>query len=334
MGSILLAHPSVDASQARLLVMGTGDAGFIQDTTGNSGSFYVEDIYNIFYNPSYINDSQNWAIIEKSTNYTSNAQGGFVTKVSDMNMGLYFNRIAGSRSILNTTSTTNPNGQAMRPLDFTLGKKFGDVKTGVGVTYGSYKSASGQDNDLDLRLGLQWDRFEPFLSHKVVGLERSEGSNVKLAQHIIGTRYRFSDGLAYASWRMDKRDNRRSFNAVGFGFSRSQGIAKATKANYAFGAWRNFNSAQLRIPFDFSVESDVNDWLALRGGFSFRLWDRTGKVSQTDFTTGRIGASFKHKKVSTDFAVGTGSTGGGSLDNATFGFDDSFFTAASIAYNW
>ena len=45
------------ASRSRLNVMGTGGAA--------AGSFYYDHIYNIFYNPSYINDMKNYVIFEK-----------------------------------------------------------------------------------------------------------------------------------------------------------------------------------------------------------------------------------------------------------------------------
>ena len=38
---------------------------------GSSGTFYMDDAYNMFYNPAYVTDAKNWAIIEKS-----NATGG------------------------------------------------------------------------------------------------------------------------------------------------------------------------------------------------------------------------------------------------------------------
>ena len=327
------------ASRARLLVMGAGDAGLLLDGGGSGGSMVVDDAYNMFYNPSYVNDYQDWAIIEKSNAFsggTNNAQGGFATSMMNWNMAFFMNRTAAVQHM------TSANKNNMKPFDFMIGSSFNKVKWGLGLTYGSFSGANtGVDTDLDVKLGAQFSGFEPFGSYRVVGNDRTSGSDIVNKKYMLGFRYHWGEWVPYAAWTRSKTDNKTTtVNDVvnsnfGVGVARNMMVAEGVKANYGFGFWRKMKAAdQNVIPIDVSVEGNVNSWMTLRGGLSYRLMDRSEGQTQTDATTGRMGAGFHFGKLTMDWAVGTGSTGAGSLDAATFGFDNSFFTAASVAYNW
>src|SRR5689334_20085955 len=84
----VLAGSNAFASRARTSVMGTGEGAI--GVIGH-GSYYYDDNYNIFYNPSYANDFKNWAAIEKNGGGTK-AEGGFVASVSNLNVGVFLDR--------------------------------------------------------------------------------------------------------------------------------------------------------------------------------------------------------------------------------------------------
>src|SRR5262245_50797905 len=94
----LLASTECFASRANVLMYGTGDAGGIVAPNGQGGTLYRDDAYNIFYNPSFVNDFYNWAIIEKSNradavDVGSTAMGGGVAAWRNLRYGVFFNRV-------------------------------------------------------------------------------------------------------------------------------------------------------------------------------------------------------------------------------------------------
>jgi len=141
------------------MVTGTGDGGLVLGANGSSGSFHADDDYNLFYNPAFVNDQADWAIIEKS-NFTGaglggTAQGGFVTSLADVKFGgfnvvgsyydgealgiLLFNLGSGDGFACNATDCDETDNDGW----YVQGSYTFNGKTKVGVSYGE----SNQDDN-------------------------------------------------------------------------------------------------------------------------------------------------------------------------------------------
>ena len=364
----VLATSNAFASRARQLVMGTGDAS----TTLNGGSLYYDETYNIFYNPSYVNNYKNWAIIEKS-NFSgtagigTTAQGGFSTSIMNFETAFYFNRGNAVFNNPNSAFGTAPTGYVsatpVRPFDLFVG---GDVgfKWGLGLTYGSNATtagtspvsggalASANSTDLTMHLGAQVADLEPFLSYKLSGKETTTAGDATHNFMRVGTRYHVGDWTPYAALTTWKDQAVGAGSAAiqettyGAGLGRSMKLTEGLHMHYAASLWRLSDTGgtverkRTILPLDFSVEGEATSWLTLRGGVGYRLADRlsgSGAGTVGDMTTGRIGASVHVSKVDVDWAIGKAAgTAEAAADANTQSFDisNNFFTAASVAYRW
>ena len=329
------------ASRATNLVLGAGDAG----TVLQGGSFFYEDNYNIFYNPAYVNDFKNWAIIEKSGAPNATAQGGFVASIASFNFGLYLNRgnaipsqlglASGGFGVPGTiTNQWSPN--PVRPIDVFIGGDMG-FKWGLGLTYSSAATIAGNSSLVVLHGGAEINGFEPFVSGTV------SGSDVNGSHSFFrgGARYKWGEWtpyLAFATFNDPINALGTASNHelnIGGGLGRNAHIAEGVRLLYALSYWSVNDSVNSRniLPIDLSLEGDVVTWMTLRAGLSYRLIDRTSGVSAGDNTTGRFGATAHAGKVDFEFAVGGGSAAG-NIDSGSFDLANGLFTAANLTYRW
>lgn len=331
-----LGENTAQASRARLLVMGTGDAGSILGTSGNRGSFFYDDAYNMFYNPAVVTQFGNWVIVEKS-NFAGSvgrtAQGGFVTELGKFHVGAYLNRLgalpAGYTNLAN-----------FRPIDLVIGADHG-VKWGFGLTYGSFRTGADGDADLTLRGGVIVKSIELFAAAKVLGDEKTLTPDAEYREFSGGARWLLDGWVPFAAMSFTRRNSVHS-DAFGAGIGRNVVLPGDFKLNAATGVWRRSSARRNIIPIELGMEKQALEWLSLRGGIAFRLWDQVDGVTQSDSTTGRLGAAFHiGKQLDLEWAIGrTGSaleTGPGfSIDYDSQNFDVStgFFTAANLSYRW
>lgn len=323
------------ASVARQAVMLQGDPLGILDQY--HGSFYYEDNYNIFYNPSYANDFKNWAAVEKD-NVEGNAEGGFVASAMNFNIGLFMNREVAMRDALFGGTPADGN---LRPIDLIIAADMG-VKWGLGITYGSVKQA-GNDNDasqFSLRAGAQINGLEPFAEALISAKDETSGAENSLSGFTVGTRYKFGEWIPYAVFQTGTLDpavgDDQDASAFGLGLARNMTMSETVRFNYAFGFFRQTSQNQNVIPIQFSIEAELLSWLVGRAGFGYNFWNQAGGNSLADSTVARLGASFLWDKVSLDWAIGGG--GGtpayGSVDSQSFDFSNGLFSYASLNYRW
>ncbi len=325
------------ASRASNIVMGTGDAGVIL----NGGSFYYDDNYNIFYNPAYINDFKNYAIIEKS-NYPGNtAQGGFVTTTGNVVLGFYFNRgnaivstssaaalSSGAQSTYpgftpalggnygaynNGTSGAYPN----RPIEVYAGTDLGSVKVGAGLTYAQNTQNSVQSTVLVGHLGAEYMGLDPFVNGNIVATDN--GLNQSHNYINAGLRYHFGEFVPYFAILYTSDPGLALVNTslaykelnLGGGIGRTTHVAEGVRMNYGIsyfsvndttGAGATPN--RVILPIDISVEADALSWLTVRAGLGYRLLDKTNSISATDDTDGRVGATVHVGKADIEWAIG------------------------------
>ncbi|MBC7692065.1 MAG: hypothetical protein H7222_09865 [Methylotenera sp.] len=342
----MIAGSNAFASRARQSVMGTGDAGLIlQD-----GSFFYDHAYNIFYNPAYVNDFKNWAIIEKSNGNTRGAQGGFVTSLTNFNLGVFMNRASsqtGGTNAVNSLNAYNFDSSQTRPIDVIIGGDMG-VKWGLGATYNN-SSANGGFNDLVLRAGIVYMDLEPFVNYKIKGAQKVTGAADRTTKDFtIGTKYRMGEFTPYAAFRQLKANtltNNEKDTIIGGGIGRNTKLAEGARLVYALSYFHskfsgNFASTRNVIPVDVAIEGDAATWLTLRAGIRYKLMNKTsGTGTQTDDTTGRVGATVHANKVDVDWAFGSsnsaaGSAGTENIDSPAIGFDSGTFSEIALSYKW
>jgi len=320
------------ASRASNIVMGTGDAGVIL----NGGSFYYDDNYNMFYNPAYINDFKNYAIIEKSNFPGNTAQGGFVTSAGNVVLGFYFNRgnavvttpgasgTAGGNNIAaNPVLGANTNAfgvsQPNRPIEVFAGTDLGAAKVGVGLTYAQNTTASQQATVLVGHLGVEYMGFDPFVNGDIVA--NDNGANLSHNYLNAGLRYHFGEFVPYFAV-FYASDSALSTNValpnavykelnIGGGIGRTTRVAEGVRMNYGVSYFAvNDTTAiggtptRILLPIDISMEADALTWLTVRAGLGYRLIDKTNSISAADNASGRVGVTAHVGKADIEWALG------------------------------
>lgn len=355
MAMSVLATSNAFASRARELVLGTGDAGVIQGTGGSAGMFYTDGAYNMFYNPAYVNDYKNWAIIEK-TNGTAGAQGGFVTGMGSLTLGVFMNR----QDDMNHTTYTGGN-TAMRPLEALIGGDMNNVKWGLGVSYAtetvadpSNATQTKNNSDVVLRGGISVGGLEPFIDWRISGTDNGLTAAPSNKGETFGARYHFGEWVPYAVYSSSKLADVTTSKAYGAGFGRTMKASEAAKLMYGVSYFRETIADRAVVPFNVAVEAEAASWLTLRAGLAYNFMDRTAGKTIADNTTGRVGATAHAGKAEIDWAVGNALGGsligdprnGGTssivvpnsdeenLDSKTVSAAQGLFTALSVAYHW
>lgn len=343
--------PNAHASRARLLVFGTGDAGLFL----SGGSLSDNDPYNLFYNPSYVNDHGNWGIIEKSNSPGKTAQGGFFTSLGSFSFGVFMNRGDAITGVF-------PNRAEMRPFEFAFGADLGMMKWGIGLEFAKFRgtatpvgtalSIPSDGSDVTIRAGFQAMDVEPFCSFKASGTDKVTLSGTpvqfKNKSFTVGTRYHWGEWTSFAAYRKDTTNDISQVTSYGGGVNRSTKLTEAVLFSSTLSFFRDSTQGRNVLPVNFAVEADATSWLVVRGGLEYHLIDKIGADYLTDNTTGRIGAGLHLGKASFDWVVGkaTSSHQTSSLENPpvtnaayppdaqSFDIGNGFFTAASLSYRW
>ena len=265
--ALVLASPSAHASRAKLLVMGTGDAGLILGGSGNGGSFYYNDAYNMFYNPSYITDQEDWITLEKSNNPGLTAQGGLKTSLLNFGIGLFVNRV-GPLGVTGYTQAAN-----MHPVDITIGADLG-FKFGLGASFAGYNAApagAAKSSDVTLRAGAQVGGFEPFIAYQIAGKEVA----TTFDHFLIGTRYKWGEFIPYGVFQSRSTAGVKT-NTFGAGIGRTTTFGEGGKACMGFSYFRVTGQRNV-IPIDIAAETSVMSWLTSPGDIRRRAIGRATK---------------------------------------------------------
>lgn len=201
-------------SQARNLISGAGDGGRILGLSGLFGSFYVDDAYNLFWNPAFISGSRNWAALEfdaQNPNAVSglDTSGGAVSSVGRYQLGVFLNR---------PTFTSHGAGQ---PIDLVFGGEF-NFKWGVALTR---SMTNGPAEVSRLKAGVIVNQWEPFV-HLTLDDTNGAVTETKTANTVVGTRYHYKDWTPYAAYRTTRATVAgvkapHSTNTYGFGVGRT-----------------------------------------------------------------------------------------------------------------
>jgi hypothetical protein len=330
-------------------VDGTGDAGTVLGSGGSSGTFYMDDAYNMFYNPAYVSDAKNWAIIEKSNatggGYYNNAttptngsgttaQGGAVFGIDNFTLGVFFNRQDALQD-----SIYNGGASTMRPLDVLLGSEFGMMKWGLGLTYAGYRTAdpnnanaSVESTDLVVKAGVSIMNLDPFFQYRILGKDDSIAQDPRNKMWMAGARYHWNDWTPYAVYKTTNYNDSTNYRAYGAGFGHNSKLADKVNLNCGLSYFRQtvgaggttfgtttingagFNGTQTLgsrsvVPVAVAIEGNATDWLTLRAGLNYNFTDQVGGYSVADDTSGAIGGTIHLQKFDFDFAAGHSTTG-------------------------
>jgi len=313
--ALCLVSSSAFASQAKNIVTGGGDGGKILGATGMYGSFYTNDEYNIFWNPSFINGQKNWAIIENGAG--SGTSGGFVTDMAGFTVGVFLNR---------PTVLGAPVAGSAQLIDLVIGGDMG-VKWGVGLTR---SLSSGSPNFTQVNAGVMVGDFEPFVNYL---LKDSDGASPesKISGTTVGTRYHFEDWTPYVAYKTGKETTAgvagEAATTWGLGLGRDAKLG-AIQMNYAVSYWRNggSNPKSSIVPVNMTFSAEAASWLTLRAGFKHDLIARGAAVAATTTT---LGGTVNMGKAALDMVVGENGAG----DNS-FGFSNDLFANVGLTYKW
>lgn len=316
--ALCLVSSSAFASQAKNIVTGGGDGGNILGGTGMYGSFYTNDEYNIFWNPSFINGQKHWAIIENGS--TAGTSGGFVTEIGGFNVGAFLNR---------PTQAGGTLGSAQM-LDLVIGGDMG-VKWGVGLTR---SLSSGAPNYTQVNAGVTVGEFEPFVNYL---LKDSNGasSESKFTGMTVGTRYHYEDWTPYVAYQTTKATIAgvagEAATTWGLGLGREAKLGDVTM-NYALSYWRDggSNPKGSVVPVNMTFSAPAASWLTLRAGFSHNLFNRGAKAAGTATT---LGGTIHMGKAGVDMVIGQNQVVVPTDANA-FGFAGGLFANVGLTYKW
>lgn len=189
------------ASKARLLALG-------MDEVDNEGSYYIDDVRNIFLNVANVNNYADTLIFEWGsdgyvigdgttlTNQTSQtidnednpkAGGGFLKRSGDYVWGLYLGNESNTSSLIRIVSSAPVslvNNKSLETsdnqIDFFVGREVSGIKWGVNAVYtkGEDKNEEAKDHGYALRLGAMTDQWSAFINSSIAGkAERTFDSN-------------------------------------------------------------------------------------------------------------------------------------------------------------
>ena len=340
----MILGSNAQASDAREAVMRGGGNNV------NAGSFYYDSMYNIFYNPVYINDMKNYVIFEKN-------QGiGTAASMHGFNMAVYFNRnnAFGTNVTSVGASGVSSGAYATAPVDFVIGGDAG-VKWGLGLTYASNKvyGTDKTSSDLEARAGISMNGLEPFVGFHIIG--KNGASEDKNKGFNIGARYHYGEWTPYFSYVNKKWEDHTGAttgdvkdNNWVVGLGREAKLGDSARLMYAVYYYRGKTESSdaaatgadkkvSGVPANVSVEADATSWLTLRAGATHNvIGPRTaGFVA----TTARVGGTFHMGKVDADFVFGNddnsgAASTGGNIDTSSVGFSDDTFSKVSLRYSW
>lgn len=351
LAGMIIGSTDAFASRAREAVMGTGDTGMFL----NGGSMYYDSMYNSFYNPAYINDFKNWAIIEKGAQ-SSTAEGGFAASMMNFNVGVFFNRTDAFNMPYTLGQQTTFPSAGVRPIDLIVGGDMG-VKWGFGLTHASSKGGAANAKSashITLRAGVSVADFDPYIHYRLAGKSETQTgtttSETKAKDMQVGLRYHYGEWTPYAAYRTGEVEvtgatEKPKFTAYMVGVGRNAKLGEGARLVYGIAAVNGKtekvtggNTKNFRMPVNVALEGDLASWFTIRGGLEYRLVDRAGGEATTnagsvaDNTTARIGASIHANKFDIDWAFGQAAAG--NIDSDEFGFDGETFSNVSVSYKW
>ncbi len=310
----VLSH-SAQAARAKSAVFGTGDGGLMI----SKGTLYYNDDTNLFYNPAYVNDYKNFAVIEKQTsNAVGTAEGGFFTSLMNYNLGFYFNRGGFQNGATYQNVGVTSTIANMHPLEFFVGGENMGVKWGGSLSYGSYKVSNANNGafvagspvsgipfnnqntkDVTLKGGFTYMELEPFFAYKLNGTDTyqkavspslsSTSVTDKNKGWNVGARYRFGEWTPWAMYDYKKKEtgDLAGSNVAGSGgyYWNGEGLARTASNDARQATLDNFSNpsdpVQKTIGFGMGRTMQATEAVKVHYGVAY-VQQKTEKTSVVD----------------------------------------------------
>lgn len=352
--AVMIASTSAFASKARMIALGE-DA---------DGSFYINDVRNVFLNPAMINNHKDTVTMEWGASDATadaddkpNTEAGIFHDAGKLVYGAYLgsraNKFTSMRSGSLTTSynTANFMLQAQDTLDLFVGGEAG-MKWGASLTHSStsdenttYKS---EQTLTVLKLGVaknNWGGFVHYVAaneaEDKVNTEKFEmDSDLSVGGHLDRGAYRY-----YLSHRMYEVDGGNENTETHIGITRVKNVNDKAKLYTKVDLRMEEEDSvgeEMGVALTIGLEADVKNWLALRASISQDLYavNETAagkKKTPADTTNVNAGATFKFGDLSVDGLIGTGdgagNAGTSSAEKGVLSLDN-LMTRVSLTYKY
>lgn len=350
--AVMIASTSAFASKARLIALG-------QDA---EGSFYVNDVRNVFLNPAALNDNKDTVTMEwgastaavDDSDTSPNTEAGVFHDAGKFVYGAYL----GSESTQNVTlrngltayGTADHMLRVDNALDLFIAGEAG-MKWGASLTYSSTESeATDTDQSLMvLKLGAMKNNWGGFLHYVTTNEANDDGasetfeidSDMTVGGHLDSGAYRY-----YGQYRMYEVDGGAEVTDLLLGASRVKNLNDKVRLYTALQL--NMNEVDggtetTQLNLNVGLEADVKAWLTLRASINQNVYD-VAEAANGDESTGanstnvNTGASFKFGDLSVDGLIGTGNTGANALATSTTEGGvlslDNLMTRVSLTYKY
>lgn len=354
--AVMIASTSAFASKARLIALG-------QDA---EGSFYVNDVRNMFLNPASINDHKDTVTMEwgradittDDSDRSPNTEAGVLHDAGKFVYGLYLgNEHTQDNSLRAGTGGINTANHALtvdNSLDLFIGGEAG-MKWGASLTYSSTENETTTTDQslMKLKLGAMKNNWGGFLHYVTTNEATDDGvgefeidSDMTVGGHYDRGQYRY-----YGSYRMYEVDGGAEVTDLLLGASRVKNLNDKVRLYTALALNRNTvkdGDEAMAVNLNVGIEADVKSWLVLRASINQNVYDITeeddgDEYTGTNTTDVNAGASFVFGDLSIDGLIGTGNDGSGNIasSSATGANDeagvlslDSLMTRVSLTYKY
>lgn len=350
--AVMIASTSAFASKARLIALGQR----------SEGSYYVNDVRNVFLNPASINDHKDTVTMEwgqaKTTtddsDTTPNTEAGVLHDGGKFVYGVYLGNENTQDNVLRgdlSDRLTPDHALAVdNSLDLFIGGEAG-MKWGASLTYSSTENETTDTDQslMKLKLGAMKNNWGGFLHYVTTNEAEDKGASETFeidSDMTVGGHYDRGQYRYYGSYRMWEVDGGDEATSLLLGASRVKNLNDKVRLYTALQLARTavkdietFTSLNLNL----GIEADVKSWLVLRASINQSLYevieaDNGDEYTVTNTTNVNAGASFVFGDLSIDGLVGTGNNGTNSLTDTDSEVGvlsmDNLLTRVSLTYKY
>lgn len=359
--ALAVMSTSAFASKARLISLGED----------SQGSYYIDDLRNVFLNPAAVNDHNGTATLEFGSNTddsdsTAKSEAGIWQKSGNFNYGVYLGGANSKYDDLRSGITVHQAAADGHQVEVdNSGELFiggnAGMKWGASLLFSqSEDEAAATQSEQELmilKLGIIKNKMQAFL-HFVSSNEAEDTSASQKFESdsdiTLGFSYDLSSWRAFAEVRSYEYDDADGDNNnvermdITLGMGKTKNLSNKTKLYTKVELTQEtmeeaaVETSSMVIPLTVAIEADVKNWLTLRGSVAQNIWGEAEdankkKSTPTGTTNVNAGATLKFGDLSIDGVLGA-NNGSGNVANTdsevgvlTF---DNFMTRVSLTYKY
>ncbi len=326
------------ASRARLEALGEG----------KDGSYYVNDVRNMFLNPASIIQHKKKLLLELGladagggidTPVDRRAQGGYIDSMGDFTYAVYLNNVSNASMSTFTPAPT-------KSVELALAGE-GFVNWGVSLVHGYGPTGANTVNTWGTRFGVSKDALSVFGTLGLYGRSIDAGAEVRSKLNLdLGVTYRLGDFTLLGNYQAGslKDDVAKSQGyGLGAGYQKQVtqsvtvlGRIEARKFKLENAGFLNRNIWNL--PVVIGAEAQALSWLTLRGSVTHSLLGQTDQAN----TSVAAGVGLTFGDVTVDGLVATNNSTAvaqnlgtnGLASNSAFGFGNAMMSRIAMTYHF